>query len=611
MPPPPPSAPLPTAPPPLTAAELERHVFARNPVAWFETHGRVDGKEVGRDPLLPPIANWLQQRVGEAVAWCLAERRPIRLILYKPRQQGCSTITVAIAYVLSRLVKMNVLVIGGQSSQTNNLWKILKHYGRADTHPWPNQWRITETQATLSNGSLWERETAGDREAGRSGNYHGVIATEVARWPSSGARDGAEVLNSVLNCVGDGPGTFVILESTAHGPHGPFPATWAGAASLEEARAGRPGNGYIRIFAPWHHFPRCQLPLEPGEHQHLMETIRQSGDEKALALAARLPLSPAQLKWYHHKLRAPECGGDPVRRDREYPTTEQDGFKASTPGRFDARALDHLEQEAARAAGDLIHGVLERDLTDKTFHHLRFRPTPPEEAHLCIAEPPRPGQRYLISTDNGRGRSHTEGGDTDPHAAIVLRAGHHDEHGAWHPPRVAAALVPGCRWDQDVLAEIVARLSAWYGRCIVVPEANRGELLIKELRDKGVPLWRRERRQQQEAAFEPTGLLGWETTAETKRYAIENLARHIREHSAPDAGLSIPIPWVVQECRTFTRHRDGTEGALRIAGCHDDFVIALAIALATQATATLLPRHPGPATRPEGLPKENTGPAVW
>ena len=30
----------------------------------------------------------------------------------------------------------------------------------------------------------------------------------------------------------------------------------------------------------------------------------------------------------------------------------------------------------------------------------------------------------------------------------------------------------------DILAELVARLSGMYGRCMVVPEENRGELLI-------------------------------------------------------------------------------------------------------------------------------------
>ena len=30
-------------------------------------------------------------------------------------------------------------------------------------------------------------------------------------------------------------------------------------------------------------------------------------------------------------IEKPECGGDPMKRDREYPTYEEDGFKASAP----------------------------------------------------------------------------------------------------------------------------------------------------------------------------------------------------------------------------------------------------------------------------------------
>ena len=68
--------------------ELERHVYGSNPVAWFETWGRIEDKEVGSDPDKAPCANYLQRKVGEAIEWCLKHKRPVRLILYKPRQQG-------------------------------------------------------------------------------------------------------------------------------------------------------------------------------------------------------------------------------------------------------------------------------------------------------------------------------------------------------------------------------------------------------------------------------------------------------------------------------------------------------------------------------------------
>ena len=295
----------------MNVADIERHVYGSNPVAWFEVHGRIEDKEVGSDPNAAPSANYLQRVVGEAIEWCLANRRPIRLILYKPRQQGCSTITIEVLYVLGRYVKMKILVIGGQASQTDNLWKILRYYGEKDQMDWGNTWECNAERGTCSNGTLWERETAGDKEAGRSGNFHAVIATEVARWPTDGAKNASDVLNSVLNCVGDGPGTCVIMESTAQGPKGEFPKTWSKAVTLDQMKKGEFGNSYIKIFAPWYKFPRCWTALEPGETaESLRAVIEKAGDEKAIRVWDDLKLSPEQIKWYHLVLEKPECGGD-------------------------------------------------------------------------------------------------------------------------------------------------------------------------------------------------------------------------------------------------------------------------------------------------------------
>lgn len=596
--------------------EFERHIYGRNPVAWFETWGRIEDKEVGSDPDKAPEANYLQVQVGEAIEWCLANKRPIRLILYKPRQQGCSTITVEVLYVLGRYVKMKILIIGGQASQTDNLWKILKHYGNQDKFGWGNTWDCNETTGKCSNGTLWERETAGDKEAGRSGNFHAVIATEVARWPTDGAKNASDVLNSVLNCVGDGPGTCVIMESTAQGPKGEFPKTWSKAVSLAEARAGTFGNGYIKIFAPWFKFKRCRTKLDAGETPDtLRKKIADANDTKALRVWEDLDLAPEQVKWFHEVLNKPECGGDEMKRDREYPTYEADGFKASAPSRFDLRCLELLDRYAATRKNDLKFGVMElpADVIGNQYYRALFRPTEAKGAEVCILEPPTPGESYVLATDNGRGISFTEGDDTDPHAVVVWRKGRIGERG-WQPGEVAACLMPENRWDQDILAELVARLAGYYGGCMVVPEENRGELLISELRKKGVQLYQQEPpKDKVEQEIPKSRKFGWSTTPETKRFLTENLASYIRQYNKMGSGIRIGMQWIIDECRTFVRHKDGTEGALKIAGCHDDFVIALAIAVACEALATTYwPRATAGARQADGLPSEDNGHSgVW
>ncbi len=599
---------------PIDIQQLERAVYGRNPVAWFEVWGRIEDKNVGSDPDKAPEANYLQTKVGEAVAVCIRERRPIRLILYKPRQQGCSTITVEVLYVLGRVVKMKILVIGGQASQTDNLWKILRYYGSMDKYDWGNTWTCNMERASCSNGTIWERETAGDKEAGRSGNYHAVIATELARWPTDGAKNASDVLNSVLNCVGDGEGTCVIMESTAQGPKGEFPKTWKGAVTIEQFENGTYGNGYIKIFAGWYRFPRCWTALEPGENAEIIRLrLKAAGDDKAIRIWDQLGLKPEQIKWFHEVLHKPECGGDPMKRDREYPTFEEDGFKASAPSRFDLAALEMLDGYAAPRQSTLTWATLtlppEEEQRPNPMHR-NYRlamplPCAPQNAEVAIAEMPQEGESYIIATDNGRGKSFTDGGDTDPHAVVVWKRGRFSDRG-WKPGEVVASLITECRWDQDILAEVVARLSGLYGCCMVVPEANRGELLISELRKRGVMLYERPRKKTEVDAGKSTNLWGWETTHESKRFLIETLASHIRQLNVIGTGLRIWFEWIISELRTFVRHKDGTEGALKLAGCHDDFVIALAIAIACESSATTYYRpYRVERMRVEGLPGDD------
>lgn len=620
-------------------APLKRAVFARNPVAWFETHGRLQNAKLGvgssdkdssSGPDLPPCANEMQRQVGEAVAWCLARRVPVRLIQYKPRQKGCSTINVAAGYVLSRSAPVNGLIIGAQASQTGNLWKMLRHYGARDTFDWGHRWHATHQAAACGNGSTWQRETAGDREAGRSGTYHVVIATEVARWPSHGVLNAADVLNSVLNCVPDEPGTAVILESTAAGPVGVFPETWAGAVTLDQMRQGVTGNGYIKIFTPWHRFGDSARPLpHRKDSSWLRGHLAHVRDTKAIQVWEQHRLSPEQAHWYHHKLKAPECGGDPAKRDREYPTTPDDGFRASAPSRFSIPALDWLDDNARHRRHLVGHGTLRLPADQallpshmRRYHEVSWSPCPFDQAEIAIIEHPRPGCAYILATDNMKGGSHVTGADPDTNAVQVLRRGHLDPAGRWIPPEVVASLIPsgwgnpdikspGNRWDMDLLAELVARLSGYYGGCMVAPESNRGEHLIKELRNRNVQLWRRQRPHDRIDSFQDSGLIGFETTAEMKKSLVENLAAAIREPDQPGAGLRIAFPWILQQLRTFVRHKDGSEGALRIAGCHDDEVIALAIALLTQSAATHYHRPQSATARPWDLSDDRVRSEVW
>ncbi len=75
--------------------------------------------------------------------------------------------------------------------------------------------------------------------------------------------------------------------------------------------------------------------------------------------------------------------------------------------------------------------------------------------------------------------------------------------------------------------------------------------------------------------FAKEGQLGWLTSAASRPAMIENMAAVLMEE--PELFHS---PRLLEECRTFVRHADGSTGAAE--GAHDDCVMAMAIALAVR-----------------------------
>lgn len=69
-----------------------------------------------------------------------------------------------------------------------------------------------------------------------------------------------------------------------------------------------------------------------------------------------------------------------------------------------------------------------------------------------------------------------------------------------------------------------------------------------------------------------TRKFGWSTNLKTKPIVIDNLAKTIREGL-----ITIPSEDTIRECQTYVIYENGKTGAVE--GCHDDRVMALAIAV--------------------------------
>lgn len=535
---------------------------------WFESFAkiRVKSGELVRTP-----ANTYQRRISEAIEWCDANQRPVRLVCLKPRQKGSSTYSVAELYHRMQTRPGNRgLIAGGAHFQGANLFKILDTYAQSD-ELWPKSCKVLDMEARFLNTSTVERLTLANKNAGRSGTYQALITTEVAYLSEEGVANADEVLAGLLKCVPFLPGTLIIEESTAKGATGFFYDRWNQAITLEEAKAGKPGD-YIRIFAAWFEFPESRKSPESEGIRSLSDLSR---DE--IEYAERWGLDIEQIAWRRWAIRS-ECNGDERKFQQDYPTDPETAFLKSGRGRFCVNGLRYqrdLVRTARREFGMLEHR--------ENIGAVLWRPTSEDEATVVRFEEPRAGLSYVVAVDPMTGESQTSGDDPDSHSVVVLRRGYMQQ-GVWHEPAVVMRNMCfadgqrfGCWWDIDILTEQVWRM-ARYWQATIIPEIDMDRGMIELLKMRGdVSIYRRRMFNRRENT--ETDAYGFATDKVTRPRILEDLARAIREagRGVVGDGIEVRCPWILRQLENFVIKKSGREEAA--SGHHDDDVLALAIAL--------------------------------
>lgn len=308
-----------------TPAELSMLVQGC-PIVHFSTHVTIEDKEHN---FITPVPNVYQMRANEAYEICLERGIPPRLMGLKPRQVGSSTFFGHICYHHSRRFKVNGMIIGDEASRTVKLWDMFTGYKDRDTFPWDstvsyNTERCTFTYADGSTGE-WEHDTANDPKAGIGGTRQAMLYTEAARYSKTGQRTDTKVITASLASLANNAQSLAIMESTADGANGYFYRNWQGAVSLADFRAGKYGNGWVKIFAAWFEFKEHVLPHRADTEQYFAEDL-DDREKKGVQLYR---WTMAQIAWRRYKIAA-ECDNDPRIFDQDYPEDEQSCIEGST-----------------------------------------------------------------------------------------------------------------------------------------------------------------------------------------------------------------------------------------------------------------------------------------
>lgn len=563
-----------------------------HPQLWWEGFGAIRdkaGKLLSAKRGVAPRANEMQRKVVAIYRYCRKARLPCRIIVYKPRQKGASTISTALLTHHLRNFVARACIIGDEYEKSvKNLVAMVHGYVAEDDFPWGNTFH--PPSGKFSHGSELVTETANDPRAGASGTLQALLATEVAHWKTRGVASADKVLLAIENCMAWLPDTLEIIESTANGIGGAFYDKWQGAVEFEDYQQGRRGNGFVKVFAPWFAFADSTVVLNPQEEAAVLATL----DEEEVRVKTLYGLNAGQLAWRRRTL-ANECGGDPFKFAQEYPSDPVSGFVSSGRQRFNAGGMAYWSKLAQthRATPGILSAP--RLGWQTTGGRPVFVATSENEAWLQRWEEPRPGNRYLVAVDPATGAEQQTGAKREPdcHAALVLRAGGRDlRTGAWHRARLVARVAPPCRVDIDLLADFVAGLSRYYGSCLVVPEMNGHGLALVELlkQQSDIPLYRRPVYSLRES--KQTEVLGWQTSdgagrTGTRSLIIEGLAAAIRDWDKEGTGLDVSCPHVAEEATTFVVKESGKAEAMD--GYHDDDIMALAFGLHCLGEATPYP----------------------
>ena len=478
--------------------------------------------------------NTMQMKIDRTIEELKAQNKPVRIIILKYRQGGASTYTEGrIFHATSTNKLMNSLIVAHEDDASTNLFNMSKlFYDELDDSLKPMKKSSNAKEVVFENPTLDPNEknrepglrsrikiaTANNLGAGRSATIHNLHASEVAFW-----RDGKTIMLGLMQAVPNTPNTMVILESTANGVGGYFYDEWQ--------RAKKGESDFVALFFAWFEEPQYEMDVPTDfapttEEQTLMRRFPE--------------ITYRKLVWRRWCIKN-NCGGDHELFKQEYPSDDMEAFLVSGRPRFDIPVLrEYLDQ-----CTDGKRGYLER-----VNGHIQF--IPDAKGYLEVWGMPK--RDHYVGADVAKGLV------TGDASAAPVWDNNYNLNALWHG-----------RIDPDLFADQLEMLGTWYNEALLaVEENNHGLTVLNKLKQNYFNLYYRT--SHNKLNDESKKELGWYTSEQTKKLAIDNLARLIREKR-----LGIKSRLFIEECMTYVIEDDGKTNAQT--GSHDDTVMAAAIIL--------------------------------
>lgn len=483
----------------------------------------------------------MQLEILAAVERQRAAGKPVRLIVLKGRQLGCSTITEALMFWNGFIFPHSFgLVLAHLTDSSEAIFDMTRRYW--ETFPF----RLLYDAKYQSKRELsWEEPvgsairiaTAGSGTTGRGRTISFLHASEAAFWDHA-----EDLMTGLRQTIPEDPSSTIIVESTANGMGNWFHHTWS------EAIDGN--NEYEPLFFPWWRHPEytasyLRLSMPP--------LGRLDGEEQFLA--GKLGVDEDHLQWRRWAI-ANLTGGNLDAFHQEYPSTPEEAFITTGRPVFDLGKLKAIYEPKKGSRGMIV-------------------PNPRTGQMEFVKDPTGPLTVFrLPSSDLDWGRYFVAGdpahaGGHDYACAQVINRRMYEQVAIWHS-----------HIDPITFGDELVKLAKFYNDAELVTEVEGpGYATVGRIMSLNYPnVWRQ--RFADRLPGKIAQLYGWSTNAKRKDWAISELAKLIL-----DGSLLIHDRGTYEELREYVSLPEPTGGyGPADERGFDDRVMALAIAIVCSRT---------------------------
>ena len=479
-----------------------------------------------------------QKIVYEEIKKQAEQKKPIRLIVLKARQEGISTLIGGIIFKRTATkFNVNSAVVAHDEESTNKLFAMDKlFYERLPKSLKPslkaNNAKILEFDKTDGNGlkSQLRCMTAGSNAVGRGSTLQNLHISEFAFWSG----DKNDTLAGLMQAVPNTPNTMVVIESTANG-FNEFQELWQKSVNGE--------NDFKAIFIPWYMLEEYRTKTEPlelnAEEQLLKETFK---------------LDDEQLAWRRWCIKN-NCNSDLNKFKQEYPATPQEAFISTGECYFNVNDIIEREQQLLQIQplkkGYFAYNKTATKNGDLYITGIRF--IEDNKGLIEIYQEPIKNIDYSLGAD-------TSGEGSDRSVAQVINVRTLEQVARLSKEKIT----------EDDYSEQLYCLGEYFNTALIGVETNFNGYVVTLLQKMGYNnLFVRETVDKMYNTM--TKSYGFKTTSATRPLILSELRVIFKENKQ-----IINSKATLDEMRTFIVNNAGRPEAM--IGKHDDEVMSLAIA---------------------------------